>query len=381
MGARHSRFAVPGSADSRLYLANLMDMSAQLRVVLDHAVSPADRDVVDASRSLLRGLVLTAPAGCEVATITPAQADPTNLPGIVHEQRLKLARRELALAWQLGVASGAGKGMVHAASLMAPLVRHDRVHDNDQTVVTLWDLNAWTAPHRLTKTEVGWQRAMLRRAVKHADAVVVPSHATAVRVKEFAALGDRIRVIAGAAPEGFAVPTDAELYRADELIPDEYVVIVGENPVEAFRAAARAGLHAVVLDATDGDEPRIVDVAASAGLPERHVHVRGRLKRETRASVIAGAMVVVSTDTHIAWPWRVVEAMTLGVPVVAVESGVHRDVIADGGVVVEADGLVDAITGVLGDGARRAGVLAGDRGRAFSWTSSAERIWALHAEL
>lgn len=356
-------------------------MAAQLRVVLDHAVAPADRDVVGASVALLRGLVSTAPSGCEVATIVPAQSEPVNVAGVVHEKRLRLARRELSAAWQLGVSSGAGKGMIHAPSLMAPLVRHDRVHDNDQTVVTLWDLNAWAAPHLLPKSAVVWHRAMLRRAVKHADAVVVPSHSMAEQLAEYAALGDRIRVIAGAAPDGFSAPQDAAERRADALIPAEYLVIVGDAPTEAFRAAASTGMHAVVLDTAEGNEPHLADLAASAGLPERNVHVRGRLDRATRAAVLAGAAAVVGVDTGAAWPWRLVEALALGVPVVAIDSGVHRDVIAEGGVLTSDEGLADAVDGVLGDGARRAGVLAGDRGRAFSWVSSAERVWALHAEL
>ncbi|MDF2560610.1 MAG: glycosyl transferase, partial [Microbacterium sp.] len=31
--------------------------------------------------------------------------------------------------------------------------------------------------------------------------------------------------------------------------------------------------------------------------------------------------------------------------------------------------------------AERLGVLAGDRGRAFSWREAADKVWMLHAEL
>ena len=82
-----------------------------------------------------------------------------------------------------------------------------------------------------------------------------------------------------------------------------------------------------------------------------------------------------------AWPWRAVEAMALGVPVVAIESGAHRDVIADGGAVVASEQMSDAVADALGEGERRLRVLASDRSRAFSWASSAERVWALHADL
>src|SRR5690606_2841463 len=124
---------------------------------------------------------------------------------------------------------------------LAPLVKHDRVHDPDQTTITLWDLTAWEAPQTLPKTEVAWQRAMLKRAVKHADAVVVPSHAIGERLGEIAPLSDRIRVIAGAAPTGLAMGTDASNRRADLLLPsDDYLVLTGapETLVAGFRAAS-----------------------------------------------------------------------------------------------------------------------------------------------
>jgi hypothetical protein len=72
------------------------------------------------------------------------------------------------------------------ADSLAPLVKHDRVHDNDQTVVTMWDLSAWERAGEMPRTAVTWHRAMLKRAVKHADAVVVPTHAMAHHLAEIA---------------------------------------------------------------------------------------------------------------------------------------------------------------------------------------------------
>ncbi len=71
----------------------------------------------------------------------------------------------------------------------------------------------------------------------------------------------------------------------------------------------------------------------------------------------------------------------LGVPVVAVSSGSHRDVIADGGMLVPAEAIADAVAEATGGAADRLRVLACDRSRAFSWASSAERLWGLHADL
>lgn len=344
-----------------------------------HIVDP---DQAAAAVDLAIGLVATAPTGCTVEAIVPAGAEVT-VTGVAAVRTLALGRRELAAAWQMGIAPGTGGGLIHAPSLMAPLVRHDRVHDNDQTTVTLWDLQAWDAPETLPKSVVAWQRAMLRRAVKHADAVVVPSHAVGERLSEIAKLGDRIRVIAGAPPRGFAKPADALSRRAALSLPEAYVILTGSEATlaEGFRGAVAAGLDAVVLDAPEGAEPRLVEVASAAGLPERRAHVRGRLSLEDRAAVLAGASVFAATSAVPGWPWRAVEAMALGVPVVAVESGSHCDVIADGGVLAAADALADAVASAAGDSAGKLRVLAADRSRAFSWDSSAERVWGLHADL
>lgn len=331
---------------------------------------------------LVEGLVKTAPAGCVVEAIVPAGSEPS-VEGLAGVRRLPLARRELAGSWQLGLAQGVGGGLIHSSTLMAPLVRHDRVHDHDQTTVTAWDLLAWDAPESLSKAAVSWQRAMLKRAVKHADAVVVPSHAMAGRLGEIAGLGDRIRVIAGAAPTGFVVPLDAGRRRDALSLPAAYLVLTGSERTlgAGFRGAVAAGVHAVVLDVADGAEPRLAEIAAAAGLPESRAHMRGTLSRDDRAAVFAGASALVATSSVPAWPWRVVEAMTLGVPVIAVESGVHRDVIADGGAIVGAADIPDAVVDALGNGARRLSVLGADRSRAFSWLGAAERVWGLHADL
>lgn len=355
---------------------------AQLRVVLDQTTTIVDADHAQAARDLTRGLVDTAPSGCTVEAIVPAGAE-IDIPGIAEVRSLRIGRRELAASWQVGIAPGVGGGLIHAPSLMAPLVKHDRLHDDDQVAVTLWDLHAWESPELLSKGAVAWQRGMLRRAARHADVVVVPSHAMAERIGSFAKVGDRVRVIAGAPPEGFVVPADATARRVALSLPERYVVVTGsaESLEHGFRAAAAADVDAVVLDAADGAEPRLAEIASAVGLPERRAHVRGKLAPEDRAAVLTGAAALVATSALAAWPWRAMEAMSLSVPVVAVDSGVHRDVIAEGGSLVSPAELSDALTDAVGAGSARLRVLAGDRARAFSWASSAERVWALHADL
>lgn len=381
-------------------------MTATLRFVLDrahgHGAAAAEADLAFAAIELARGLVLTAPSGCEVEAIVPAakgdgDADVAGLvPGLADVTRLALGRRELLTAWQLGMPTGVGGGLIHAPSLAAPLVRHDRVHDLDQTVVTLWDLDAWERPDELPRAQVAGQRAMLKRAVRHADAVVVPTHAAAERLSGIARLGDRLRVVSGAPPEGFRVPGDEVGRRRSLDLPEGFVLLSGSADASArladgFRAIARAAtdLPVVVIDASEGQEPAVAELAAAAGIAESRVHVRPALEVHDRAAVFGGAVAYLAPSTGSAFPWRLVESLRLGVPVIAADSPAHREVLAEGGLIAAADdaapdeALGEAVASALGStaAAERLGVLAGDRGRAFSWAGAAERVWQLHADL
>lgn len=357
-------------------------MGAQLRVVLDQIAQIVDPDQARAARDLTAGLIQTAPSGCTVEAIVPAGAS-CDIAGLASTRVLSLARRELAASWQLGIAPLVGGGLIHAPTLNAPLIKHDRLHNSDQVAVTLWNLDAWEVPHRLSKSTVAWQRGMLRRAVRHADAVVVPTHSMAERLGDIAKLGDRVRVIAGAPPEGFREPRDAAQRRAGLQMPQRYIVIAGgpDDLEHGFRAAAAADIDAVVLDAAPGSEPRLAELASAAGLAERRAHVRGVLDLDDRAAVLGHAAAFLAVTASSAWPWRAMEAMTLRVPVVAADSGTHRDAIAEGGALIAAGSFPDAVTDAVGAGEARLRVLAGDRAKAFSWASSAERVWSLHADL
>jgi glycosyltransferase involved in cell wall biosynthesis len=374
---------------------------ATLRVVLDQLVTPTEPALAEASRELAKALVHGAPSGCEVAAIAPAGGDGDGLsgiPGLAEVRRTALARRELAAALQLGVGTGIGGGMIHSPTLLAPLVKHDRVHNHDQTVVTVWDLRPWESSGDLPRPVVSWHKAMLKRAVKHADAVVVPTHSLAERLIGVApGLGDRIRVIAGASPLGFSVPTDDVGRRRALDLPEGFILLSGgpsasEGLDAGLTAVAASGvdLPVVVIDVEDGHEPAVVELASAAGIPERRMHVRGSLEAADRAAVFGGAVAFVAPSRRAAFPWRVVDALTLGVPVIAAGSAMHREVVLDGGELVEAtdpsglaEGMGAALAGALGSAAaaERLGVMAGDRGRAFSWSEAADKVWLLHAEL
>jgi glycosyltransferase involved in cell wall biosynthesis len=264
------------------------------------------------------------------------------------------------------------------------------VNETHQIVVTLWDLRAWEAPDELPRAEVLASRALLSRIGKHADAVVVPSHAMAERLAEVAKakLVAKVRVIGGAPAAGFRVPTDAVgRLRALDL-PSSFLAVSGGVAESDGLSAAFAGIAAsgwegdiVVLDVPEGEEPAVVELASAASIPEARVHARGSLDQWDRAAVLSHARVFVAGSTRSDWPWRAVEALALGVPTVAADTASHREVLADAALYPGDGDFGGAVARALGEDAERLRVLAGDRAKGFAWEASADRVWALHAEL
>ena len=366
-------------------------MGVTLRFVADQLVAPTDTDLQQASGDLLHALIAAPPRGCDVAAIVPSGDEhlASSFSGLREAQSVGLARRELAAAWQMGIAGTVGGGLIHSPSLMAPLVRHDRANRGDQTVVTLWTYDAWESKSSMSKSQRMWTRAMLKRAAKHADAIVVPTFALAEKLHDLHHFGERIRVIAGAAPSHFVVPSDGAARLRDLQIPATFAVVpidgASRDDVETALVGASGAVTSdrdvVILGAAEGTEPQIADMAAAAGIPERHVHVRGALEAADRAAVMSQADVAVFAGSRVAWPWRLVEALRVGLPVVATDSNLHREVVSDGGLLVAAADLKDAVRRAVDEEAERLRVMSSDRGRAYSWQSAAEQVWQLHAEL
>ena len=361
-------------------------MTTTLRVVLDQLVAPTDPDLVMASRELTRALIAAAPRACEVAGVVPAAgedalAEVRALEGLAGVESSPIPRRELSTALSLGLPSGLGGGMLHSPTLFAPLVRHDRVHNHEQTVVTIWDLTPWTHPERVSKASVAWHRAMLKRAEKHADAVIVPLHAMADELAERTKLRGRIRVIAGAAPEGFAAPRDAVGRRRTLGVPEGAVVVDA-----AGVSAEELGELVAALGREVSDAPVVVLGAwADAASPPGFVTALSVTDTADRAAALASASAFLAPRKTTAYGWRTLEALALGTPIVAAASAVSRELIADGGAVV--DGRAEALAASVGEflasdtDHKRAATLAADRGRGFSWRESGDRVWQLHADL
>ncbi|HEY8281254.1 MAG TPA: glycosyltransferase family 1 protein [Leifsonia sp.] len=379
-----------------------------LRVVVDELVGDTSGGSRRYTEELTRQLIATAPPGCDVIGYVSSVPDDVlatardRLPGIAEIVRLPLPRRELTVAWQSGLAIGGIHGMVHAPTLLAPLRKHDRLNGGDQLAVTIHDAIAWTHPESLGTATALWQKAMAKRARKHADAIVVPTHAVADQLAEFLDLGDRIRVIGGAPATTLRLPADADERAARLELPERYVFTLGtiaprKGIAPLIRAIARPeaeGIPLVIAGPDRYGEGSATGVAAAAGLPEGRVRPLGQLDDADLAVALDRATVFVYPSVAEGFGLPIVEAFKFGLPVIHSDDPALVEVAAGASLVIERPGAEDddaayserlagAIARVLGDDALRSrlGVLAADRARAFSWRDSAERVWQLHADL
>ena len=378
-----------------------------LRVVVDELIGDAPGGARRYTEELTRQLISTAPTGCQVEGIVPNVPDEIlddlrmRLPGIAAITKLPMGRRELVMAWQSGLKLGGVSGMVHAPSLLAPLRKHDRVNEGDQIAVTIHDVLPWLHPESLGSANALWHKAMAKRARKHADAIVVPTHAIADQLGEFIDFGDRVRVIGGAPATTLRLPADAD-ERAKRLgLPERYALTLGsimprKGIAPLIRAVALPDAQDIPLIIAGPDrfgDGSATGVAAAAGLPEDRVRALGHLDDADLAVALDRATVFVFPSLAEGFGLPIVEAFKFGLPVIHSDDPALVEVAAGAGLVVErphtpddpaySERLAAAIGLVLNDDELRTrlGILAADRARAFSWRDSAERVWQLHADL
>lgn len=362
-----------------------------LRVIIDDILLPDGGATARYAEELTRALIATAPRGSDVAGVVAASPEgdyarlATLLPGLRHLHKSALARRELVAAWQHGFTVLPGTGMVHAPSAFAPLRRHDRaLAPESQTVVTLHDAIAWTHPETMAPRAASWARAMGKRAERHADAIVVPSHAVAADLAEHLDLGGRVRVIGAAPSSRPSEPADGASRRAALGLPERYVVtVIDGDPRNGFDdlAGIAAALEVPLV---------VVGSAADLAAVEAEAIVRvGAPSAEDRVAVLSGAAVYLEPMLAARPAGTLLDAFGFALPTVASDLPAIAELAADdAAILIPRDdgftaGVAEAIRALLEDrsAAERAAVAAGDRGRAFTWRDAAEKVWQLHADL
>ena len=299
-------------------------------------------------------------------------------------RRLPVPRRPLIAAWERGIGPSVAGDMVHAPTPLAPPRRRTPL------VVTVHDAVPWTHPATLTPRGVRWHRRVIERAARSADAIVVPTQAVADELRHHVDVGDRVRVIGHGVSADLAVPVDADARAARLALPERYLLTVAT-------LEPRKGLSVLLQQLARTEAPDLpllvagqpgwgdLDLAAEAqrlGIGSR-IRVLGLLADSDLAVAIARATVVVVPSRSEGFGLPLLEAMSLGAPVVSSPAAALVEVAGGASVVASDDELARALRTVVEDGALRArlGAAGRDRAAAFSWDAAADALWAVYGEI
>lgn len=354
---------------------------------------------------LTKALIDAAPPGCDVELLVArhpksvvAELD-ERFPAASRIITAPLARAALATSWAAGSKIGRTAGFLHAPSLFAPLASHEKATAPTQVVVTIHDTIAWTHPDSLGATEAAWIKRMAHRAAKHADAIVVPTHAVASELGDLLDVGERVRVVPGAVSREITMPAEPEVRASWLKLPERFVLASGSmdsrTGIDALiTAAALPDFHGVPLLVVGDDEwrgRRITEAAMLAGLPEGRVRPLGTVSDSDLALLFTRAEAFVAPALNEGFGLATLEALTFGTPLIHSDAPALVEVASGAGIQVAreeagssyAERLAAAVGSVLTGAVDTEAltVLGHDRARAFSWRASAAQVWQLHADL
>lgn len=309
--------------------------------------------------------------------------------GVGGPHRMGLPRVALARAWAAGSGpTPRGVDVVHAPTLFAPPRR------GRPLVVTIHDAVPWTHPETLTPHGVHWHQRMGARAAK-ADVVVVPTHAVAEELGDHLTLR-RIEVVGeGVSAAATNLPRDArERLARMGLTPGSYALMIGtaeprkgfDVALEAWAGSAAPSAPLVIVGPTGWGGVELTHETEARGLGDDRVRLMGRLADEDLATVLASAGVLLAPSRAEGFGLPVLEAMSVGTPVVVSDAPALVEVAGGAGAVVpigDAEALAAAARTMLEDPhtSEQARLAGRARSLEFSWESAATRLWAIYHAL
>lgn len=302
-----------------------------------------------------------------------------------------LPRRALYAAWDrlgtpsvdrmLGVGSGGGADVVHATTWAIPPTSRP-------LAVTVHDVAFLRDPDHFTAHGSAYFHRALEITRKRADAIIVPSQATADDCIEAGLGASRITVI----PHGLShTPvTDAQVdeFRSRHGLKRPYILWVGTREprknlptlLAAYEQMRGTDLDLVLVGPAGwGSDP------TDAPLPAGRVHVLGRLDDTDLACAYAGARVFTFPSIWEGFGLPVLEAMAHGTPVVTSADTCMAEITgSDAGLLVpatDASALAEALEAAAGSEHDRLAAAGIERAHDYTWEASAAAHAAIYASL
>ncbi|MBI3401919.1 MAG: glycosyltransferase family 4 protein [Acidobacteria bacterium] len=274
-------------------------------------------------------------------------------------------------------------------------------------VIMIHDLH-FLAHRERTRAEIRRDYAPLARAhALRADAVIVPSAFTASEVeRRLGVPRDRVAVCPPGAPAWTpraAAPDAGYVLFFGTLEPRKNVgglldayerLLAGPadrlrggsgSPTRQAEAEVRRPVPDLVLAGKATDDARAwLNRLERPPLKGRARHI-GYVDPANRRALYEGARLLVQPSFEEGFGITVLEAMTLGVPVVAADRGALPELLGDGGLLVDPEqpaAIADAIARMLDDAPFAAGCVAKGlaRARHFRWDRTARRVYDVYQQ-
>lgn len=255
-----------------------------------------------------------------------------------------------------------------------------RVHRDVRVVLTVHCLRFHFHPESYSRSFVKWYRYMIPRAIERADCVLTVSQTTARQIESvYPQAAGKVSAVY----PGISGVFGTQGSEGDRAVPDgAYWVFVGNAGeaknlrvvLEAMNLSDQS--HRVVLMGVDRAGLDSIGVSYD---PDRVIALGHVNDSDRVASIYRGAIGLLAPSVYESFDLPSVEAMACGGAVIASDIPVHREVLGEAAVFVDAeDGSAwgEAMDRVAGDRAMREGMIERgvERARAFCWKKSGERI-------
>jgi glycosyltransferase involved in cell wall biosynthesis len=315
----------------------------------------------------------------------------------------------LGAAWRAGDGGAAG-AVYHTAGGGLPIA--SRI----PTVATLLDLAPWQFPDPFQRTAAARFGQRLRgQLLRDAAAVLVGTDAVATGARRLLRLRpERLHVVPLAPSHAYAAGSstlgrEAEARRLTERLGlgERYLVYPGRYDVRHDASTLMAALgrlgekerpaglaagvawppRVLVLEATPDDRAAIARVAARHGATA-HLTYAPALGPEEEAAIVAASRAVVLPMIAESTGLAALDAIALGVPVVASAVGALPEIVGTAGILVEPrdpDRLATALAVAWGDDAVRTGIADAAHERSLdrrrTWADVAADVRRIYAEV
>jgi alpha-1,3-rhamnosyl/mannosyltransferase len=279
--------------------------------------------------------------------------------------------------------------LVHHMNAVLPLVRRA------PGVVTVHDLQPFDMPQNFHPVKRAYVHATVPRSVRRAALVVAPSEFVRQGIIDrFGVAPERVRTTRWGVDAPSGDVTVAQAQDRYGLSPRWFVMNAVTWPhknhatlVRAFATVATKQ-HDVTLVLTGGEaqaELALADQIDNLGLRGR-VRRTGRIPRQDLLAILRGAVALTFPSRYEGFGLPVLEAMTLGTPVVAANTTALPEVVGDAGRLLDPadpDAWAGAMLDLLADADERARLAEAGRRRAaeFSWATTAAQTIQVYRDV